>query len=69
MKLDDAERTPCEVWTRVMGYHRPKSQFNPGKRQEHEDRVFFEESQIDADSSLGLPHREGEAAPVAAADP
>jgi len=21
--LDDSQRTRCEVWTRVMGYHRP----------------------------------------------
>ena len=23
VQLTDAERQPCEVWTRVMGYHRP----------------------------------------------
>jgi ribonucleoside-triphosphate reductase len=34
---------PCEVWTRVMGYHRPVSAFNPGKRSEHEERTHFEE--------------------------
>ncbi len=39
--LMDAERTRCEVWTRVMGYHRPVSAFNPGKQSEHKDRVFF----------------------------
>lgn len=33
----------CEVWTRVMGYHRPVSAFNPGKRSEHEERKHFEE--------------------------
>ena len=41
--LDPAKRTPCEVWTRVMGYHRPVSAFNPGKRSEHRERVFFRE--------------------------
>lgn len=41
--LNDEERTRCEVWTRVMGYHRPVSAFNPGKQSEHADRVFFEE--------------------------
>lgn len=41
--LKDEERTPCEIWTRVMGYHRPVSAFNPGKRSEHADRVCFEE--------------------------
>ena len=42
--LADADRQPCEVWSRVMGYHRPTSAFNAGKRQEHEDRLFFAES-------------------------
>ncbi|BEK98056.1 ribonucleoside-triphosphate reductase [Nocardia seriolae] len=33
----------CEVWTRVMGYHRPVSSFNIGKRGEHAERVPFRE--------------------------
>lgn len=39
-----AERTRCEVWTRVMGYHRPISAFNRGKRAEHDARQMFSES-------------------------
>lgn len=31
----------CEVWSRVMGYHRPVSSFNIGKQGEFEERVFF----------------------------
>ncbi len=31
----------CEVWTRVMGYHRPVSSFNTGKQGEFEERRFF----------------------------
>jgi ribonucleoside-triphosphate reductase len=31
----------CEVWTRVMGYHRPVTSFNIGKQREHEERRFF----------------------------
>ena len=42
-ELKEEERTRCEVWTRVMGYHRPVSAFNPGKRSEHEERCCFEE--------------------------
>ncbi len=42
-KLKDEERTRCEVWTRVMGYHRPVTSFNPGKRAEHDQRKFFQE--------------------------
>lgn len=39
--LDDAERQECEVWTRVMGYHRPVASFNAGKKSEHHQRLFF----------------------------
>ncbi len=41
--LTDAERQRCEVWTRVMGYHRPVSSFNIGKKGEHQERRFFQE--------------------------
>jgi anaerobic ribonucleoside-triphosphate reductase len=43
-QIEDSERQRCEVWTRVMGYHRPVSQYNPGKRSEHKERCFFKES-------------------------
>lgn len=39
--LADDERQPCDVWTRVMGYHRPVESFNEGKRAEHAERRFF----------------------------
>ncbi|WP_203708939.1 ribonucleoside triphosphate reductase [Cellulomonas marina] len=32
-----------EVWTRVMGYHRPVSSFNIGKKGEHAERTPFRE--------------------------
>ncbi|MBP6261027.1 MAG: hypothetical protein KA361_01200 [Chromatiaceae bacterium] len=41
--LKDDERTRCEVWTRVMGYHRPITAFNAGKRSEHQERRYFVE--------------------------
>lgn len=41
----DAEPQVCEVWTRVMGYHRPVSSFNIGKKGEHAERQFFTEKQ------------------------
>ena len=41
--LDDAERQRCEIWTRVMGYHRPVASFNIGKKGEFHERLFFEE--------------------------
>ncbi len=45
-QLKEEERTRCEIWTRVMGYHRPTRMFNPGKRQEHQDRRLFLESLV-----------------------
>lgn len=42
-ELAETERTRCEVWTRVMGYHRPVASFNRGKKSEHRERRFFVE--------------------------
>jgi hypothetical protein len=39
--LRDDERQRCEVWTRVMGYHRPVTSFNIGKQGEFRERVWF----------------------------
>jgi len=36
----------CEVWTRVMGYFRPVSSFNIGKKGEHAERVHFTEAAL-----------------------
>ncbi|MNY21680.1 hypothetical protein D3C86_1552440 [compost metagenome] len=41
--LSDDERQPCEIWTRVMGYHRPVSSFNKGKQGEFYERQYFVE--------------------------
>jgi len=43
IQLHDAERQPCEIWTRVMGYHRPYSSFNVGKKGEFRERTYFVE--------------------------
>ncbi len=44
--LNDEERQRCEVWTRVMGYHRPVASFNIGKQGEHGERRFFREERL-----------------------
>lgn len=31
----------CEVWTRVMGYYRPVSEFNRGKKSEFKERIYY----------------------------
>lgn len=43
IKLSDQERQSCEVWTRVMGYCRPVSEFNKGKKSEFKERKCFSE--------------------------
>jgi anaerobic ribonucleoside-triphosphate reductase len=50
IELKDEERTPCEVWSRVMGYFRPvyigvKKLWNIGKVQEFKDRKFFKDKE------------------------
>lgn len=42
--LQPHERQRCEVWTRVMGYHRPVSEFNQGKQSEYAERCQFVEN-------------------------
>lgn len=41
--LTDNERQECEIWTRVMGYYRPVSMFNDGKKEEFFERVYYSE--------------------------
>lgn len=41
--LPDEQRQQCEIWTRVMGYYRPVSQFNIGKKGEFMERKYFKE--------------------------
>ena len=41
------KRQPCEIYTRVMGYIRPASGYNPGKKSEFYSRRYFEESKAD----------------------
>lgn len=35
-------RTRCEIYTRIMGYYRPVSQFNQGKKTEFYSREYFD---------------------------
>lgn len=39
----EVTRTKCEIYTRVMGYYRPVSQFNNGKKSEFYGREYFSE--------------------------
>lgn len=43
----EVSRTPCEVYTRVMWYLRPVSQYNIWKKSEFYSRKYFEENKVD----------------------
>ena len=38
----EVERTRCEIYTRVMWYHRPVTSFNIWKKSEFYSRNYFE---------------------------
>lgn len=48
MLLQPDERQKCEIWTRVMGYYRPVSEFNIGKKSEFYERRYFSENKTQA---------------------
>ena len=47
--MEDRNRTKCEVWSRVVGYLRPTSNWNEGKISEFNDRVMFDVNDEDED--------------------
>jgi len=40
--IPETKRTRCEVYSRVVGYLRPVSQWNAGKKEEFKDRKVFD---------------------------
>lgn len=48
------KRTLCEVYSRVVGYIRPTTQWNDGKRAEFKDRVLFEVLSDGEQTRLGV---------------
>ncbi len=54
--LAEHERQRCEVWTRVMGYHRPMASFNTGKQGEFNERRYFVEPAPDQASAPPALH-------------
>ena len=47
MTENKKERTPCQIYTRVMGYIRPVEGYNLGKKSEFYWRKYFDENKID----------------------
>ncbi len=42
LMLKSVKGTECEVYSRVVGYHRPVKNWNPGKREEFKERKVFD---------------------------
>lgn len=40
-QMIEVEGTECEVYTRIVGYHRAIENWNKGKAEEYKDRVTF----------------------------
>lgn len=40
-RLNKVEGTPCEVYSRVVGFFRPVKQWNEGKAEEYKERLMF----------------------------
>ncbi len=41
------KRTPCEIYSRVVGFLTPLSQWNPGKREEFRQRKTYDVSGLE----------------------
>ena len=48
---DGSKQQIVECWSRCMGYYRPMSEYNVGKRQEHEDRQYFQQPALAGECS------------------
>lgn len=46
LKQHEEERTKCEIWSRAMGFIRPTSFFNIGKKSEFKERKYFTENTV-----------------------
>lgn len=42
-RFKTAKGTPCEIYSRVVGYFRPVKNWNEGKQEEFKDRVVYEQ--------------------------
>lgn len=39
-------KVPCEVYSRIVGYHRPIGFWNKGKKEEYKQRVVYKAPQM-----------------------
>lgn len=48
--MEEKKRTKCEVYSRIVGYLRPISQWNDGARARYNEQKFAHFNDINADS-------------------
>ena len=48
----EVKRTRCEIYTRVMWYHRPVTSFNIWKKSEFYSRTYFKENKDNLQFSM-----------------
>lgn len=49
--MDNTKRQRCEVYSRVVGYLRPVSQWNEGKQEEYAQRKEYDRQLVSSDCS------------------
>ena len=59
MTTDKTKRTPCEVYTRVMGYLRPVSAYNVWKKSEFYSRKYFTEERVNNSAFINKYSKDG----------
>lgn len=59
-KGETVSRTKCEIYTRVMGYYRPVTQFNNGKKSEFYSRKYFDENKTMNSEFMETFHEEAQ---------
>lgn len=60
MTTDKSKRTPCEIYTRVMGYIRPVSAYNEWKKSEFYSRKYFDSKKVDNSEFISKYSKDGE---------
>jgi ribonucleoside-triphosphate reductase len=50
--MNEQKRTRCEVYSRVVGFLTPLSQWNKGKREEFQDRKTFNVTEVSEISEI-----------------
>ncbi len=48
METKEQKRQPCEIYSRVVGYLRPVSQWNDGKQAEFDDRKEYDKQLVES---------------------